>query len=96
MVLPDLRGRAQALVGVGRRHLDVDDRGVGTGQLDLAEERGGILCTKKIRRIVSEFGRFIPTPTIMRRAPLQQAGRGVGDSADRTVARTLGLSGYFL
>ena len=38
VALADLARRAQALVGVRRRHLDVDDRDVGPVQPDVAEQ----------------------------------------------------------
>ena len=38
----DLQRRAQAVVGVGRRHADVDDRHVGLVRVDLAQQVLGV------------------------------------------------------
>ena len=42
MRLADLHGRTQSVVGVGRRHADVDDRDVRAVRADLAEELLGV------------------------------------------------------
>ena len=71
--------RDQALVGVRRRHLDVDHRHIGLGELDAAHQ---------LRRVAHTAGDRHPGTLEQARQPVAQEHRVVGDDHLQPVVHT--------